>query len=97
MLFFHVSEVMHVLTERQETILKIVRTNSPVTGQHIAEQLHVTRAALRSDLAILTMLGLIDARPKLGYFYTGNKEEDLLSRALTEINVTDYLPNRRNR
>lgn len=80
-----------MLTERQETILKIVRTNSPVTGQHIAEQLHVTRAALRSDLAILTMLGLIDARPKLGYFYTGNKEEDLLSRALTEINVTDYL------
>ena len=68
-----------MLTERQETILKIVRTNSPVTGQHIAEQLHVTRAALRSDLA------------KLGYFYTGNKEEDLLSRALTEINVTDYL------
>lgn len=80
-----------MLSERQETILEIVRTNSPVTGQHIAERLHVTRAALRSDLAILTMLGLIDARPKLGYFYTGNKEEDFLSRTLTEIKVADYL------
>lgn len=57
-----------MLSERQETILNIVKEQSPITGQHIAAQLHVTRAALRSDLAILTMLGLIDARPKLGYF-----------------------------
>lgn len=64
-----------MLSERQETILQIVKENSPITGQHIANRLHVTRAALRSDLAILTMLGLIDARPKLGYFFTGNKEK----------------------
>lgn len=57
-----------MLSERQEKILQIVKENSPITGQHIANRLHVTRAALRSDLAILTMLGLIDARPKLGYF-----------------------------
>ena len=47
-----------MLSERQETILQIVKENSPITGQHIANRLHVTRAALRSDLAILTMLGL---------------------------------------
>ena len=46
-----------MLSERQETILQIVKENSPITGQHIANRLHVTRAALRSDLAILTMLG----------------------------------------
>lgn len=76
-----------MLSERQETILNIVKDQSPITGQHIAAQLHVTRAALRSDLAILTMLGLIDARPKLGYFFTGNKEKDLLARIITNIRV----------
>lgn len=80
-----------MLSERQETILKIVKDNSPITGQHIADRLHVTRAALRSDLAILTMLELIDARPKLGYFYTGHKEKDLLSRTITDITVESCL------
>lgn len=80
-----------MLSERQETILQIVKENSPITGQHIAAQLHVTRAALRSDLAILTMLGLIDARPKLGYFYTGNKEQDLLAKAITDITIESCL------
>ena len=46
---------------------------------------------MRSDLAILMMLGLIGARPKLGYFFTGHKEEDLLSRTLMEIKVNTYL------
>lgn len=64
-----------MLSERQETILQIVKENSPITGQHIANRLHVTRAALRSDLAILTMLGLIDARPKLGYFLRATKRK----------------------
>lgn len=80
-----------MLSERQETILQIVKENSPITGQHIANRLHVTRAALRSDLAILTMLGLIDARPKLGYFFMGNKEKDLLSRAITDITIDSCL------
>ena len=80
-----------MLSERQETILQIVKEHSPITGQHIASELHVTRAALRSDLAILTMLGLIDARPKLGYFFTGNKETDLLSKAITDITVDTCL------
>ncbi|MCH4178273.1 MAG: helix-turn-helix transcriptional regulator [Megasphaera sp.] len=80
-----------MLSERQETILRIVRENSPITGQHIADRLHVTRAALRSDLAILTMLELIDARPKLGYFYTGHKEKDVLLRAITDISIESCL------
>ncbi len=80
-----------MLSERQETILDIVKTQSPITGQHIAGKLHVTRAALRSDLAILTMLGLIDARPKLGYFFTGDKEIDLLTRVIDDIPVDEAL------
>lgn len=80
-----------MLSERQETILRIVKESSPITGQKIANHLHVTRAALRSDLAILTMLGLIDARPKLGYFFVGDQEKDLLSQAIMNITVDTCL------
>ena len=40
-----------------------------MTGEQIASQLLVNRATLRPDLAILTMMGILDARPRVGYFY----------------------------
>lgn len=59
------------LSQRQEMIIAIVKKEEPITGEKIAEILNVTRAALRSDLVVLTMLGLLDAKPKVGYFYQG--------------------------
>ncbi len=56
------------LTERQEKIISIVKYNQPITAENIAKQLNLTRATLRPDLAILTMSGILDARPKVGYF-----------------------------
>ena len=46
------------LTSRQKQIAEIVRLEGPITGQHIADKLNVTRAALRSDLGKST-LGLL--------------------------------------
>ena len=46
------------LSKRQEQIAQIVREEGPVTGSAIAEHLEVTRSALRSDLSVLTMLGV---------------------------------------
>ena len=46
------------LSNRQKRIAEIVRQDGPITGEHIAERLNVTRAALRSDLAILVMGGI---------------------------------------
>lgn len=60
-------------TKRQEEIIKIVKDGQPITSESIAEKLGVTRAALRADLAILTMTGTLDARPKVGYVYLGKK------------------------
>lgn len=77
------------LTARQEKIAEIVRLNSPITGEQIAEQLSVTRAALRPDLTVLIMAGLIDARPKVGYYYTGKTAFSLLSDELCSIKVRD--------
>jgi DeoR family transcriptional regulator, catabolite repression regulator len=78
------------LTKRQETIIQIVKDNGPITGENIAEQLNLTRATLRPDLSILTMAGYLDARPRVGYFYTGKSGTQLLAENLQKILVRDF-------
>lgn len=46
----------------------IVRKQAPITGEQIAEHLGLSRPTIRSDLAVLVMLGILDAKPKVGYF-----------------------------
>ena len=53
------------LTERQKEITDIVRENGPITGEQIAERLHVTRSALRGDLAVLLSGEIIAARRRI--------------------------------
>ncbi|WP_332237816.1 helix-turn-helix transcriptional regulator [Sporolactobacillus sp. KGMB 08714] len=78
------------LNERQKKIIEIVKEGAPVTGEQIAEKLHVTRATLRPDLAILTMAGFLDARPRVGYFYTGQTLSTLLSNQIRKMKVRNY-------
>ena len=77
------------LTERQEKIIEIVKANEPITSENIAKKLKLTRATLRPDLAILTMSGILDARPKVGYFYTGKTSFSLIAEKIQEIKVAD--------
>jgi DeoR family transcriptional regulator, catabolite repression regulator len=78
------------LNKRQDKILEIVKENGPITGEHIADRLNLTRATLRPDLAILTMAGFLDARPRVGYFYTGKSSMQLLTENLQKLYVKDY-------
>jgi DeoR family transcriptional regulator, catabolite repression regulator len=78
------------LNKRQEVILQIVKENGPITGEQIADQLNLTRATLRPDLAILTMAGFLDARPRVGYFYTGKSGTQLLTENLQKLYVKDF-------
>lgn len=78
------------LNKRQEKILEIVKENGPITGENIADRLNLTRATLRPDLAILTMAGFLDARPRVGYFYTGKSGAQLLTENLQKLYVKDY-------
>ncbi|PLR68446.1 MULTISPECIES: helix-turn-helix transcriptional regulator [Bacillaceae] len=78
------------LNKRQDHILQIVKDNGPITGEHIADQLNLTRATLRPDLAILTMAGYLEARPRVGYFYTGKTGAGLLSEKLKKLQVKDF-------
>ena len=77
------------LNERQEKILSIVKQHGPITGSNIAAQLSLSRATLRPDLAILTMSGFLDARPRVGYFYTGKETNDAIALKVNNILVRD--------
>jgi CBS domain-containing protein len=75
------------LTRRQETILEIVKNSGPITGDQIAEKLSLTRATLRPDLAILTMSGLLEARPRVGYYYSGRSPNRVVAEKLCSVKV----------
>ncbi|MCS4485549.1 helix-turn-helix transcriptional regulator [Staphylococcus americanisciuri] len=78
------------LNQRQEKIIEIVKSSGPITGEKIAEQLNLTRATLRPDLAILTMSGFLEARPRVGYFYSGKSRSQFLTEPLKNLIVKDY-------
>lgn len=76
------------LSERQEKIIEIVKTSQPITSEAIAAELGLTRSTLRPDLSILTMSGMLDARPKVGYFYTGKTSLSYVSEKIKSIKVS---------
>lgn len=78
------------LSNRQEKIIEIVKENGPITGENIAQNLGLTRATLRPDLAILTMAGFLDARPRVGYFFTGKTGSELLTEKVKKFKVRDF-------
>ena len=78
------------LSERQRKIIEIVKEHGPITSEKIADTLQLSRATLRPDLAILTMAGFLDARPRVGYFYTGKSGLELLSEKLRQYKVKDF-------
>ncbi|WP_283244299.1 helix-turn-helix transcriptional regulator [Wansuia hejianensis] len=77
------------LSERQEKIIEIVKGNQPITGEEIANQLNLTRSTLRPDLSILTMSGILDARPRVGYFFIGKPSLNYISDEIKSILVED--------
>jgi len=77
------------LNERQEKILDIVKKNGPITGEKIAEILDVTRAGLRPDLAVLTMSGYLEAKPRVGYTYKAEGVHNEIRRLLSQYRVKD--------
>ncbi len=77
------------LTPRQEKILQIVKKEGPITGEQIADKLDLTRATLRPDLAILSMAGFLEARPRVGYYYSGKSPERMVADKLKKTKVGD--------
>ena len=77
--------------KRQLEIIDIVKENGPITGDDIANKLNLSRATIRPDLAILTMVNMLGARPKVGYFYTGKSELSVFSQKVKNMKVKDTM------
>jgi CBS domain-containing protein len=57
------------LSERQLKIIEIVKEKEPISSKEVAKKLGVSRATLRTDLSVLTMVEILEAKPKVGYYY----------------------------
>ena len=79
------------LSKRQEEIIKLVKDGQPVTSEELAKKLGVTRAALRADLAILTMMDILEARPKVGYFVSNKPKNSDTVNYINSILVKDIM------
>lgn len=79
------------LTERQEEIIRLVKEHQPITSEKLAESLDVSRAALRPDLSILTMSGILHAKPKVGYVYSEKQKNNVIYEHIKNFQVKDIM------
>lgn len=76
---YNVLQVIAIeFTSRQKNIIELVKEHQPITSTQLAERLNVSRAAIRPDLSVLTMSGVLEAKPKLGYFYRSSTIFDII-------------------
>ena len=74
------------LTERQTDIINIVKQKEPISSRNIADKLGVSKAAIRTDLSVLTVLKILEAKPNVGYYVSN---EDLTYRNFDDLkNIT---------
>lgn len=78
-------------SKRQEQIIEIVKKGQPITSLEIATKLGLTRSTLRPDLTVLSMLKVLDARPKVGYVYIGKSTEECVENRISNIFVADIM------
>ena len=79
------------LSLRQKRIIELVKQHEPISGDKIADTLGLAKSTLRSDFAILTKLGVLDAKPKVGYYYTGVTTPQLLRDSLEKYTVREFM------
>ncbi|AYF54521.1 helix-turn-helix transcriptional regulator [Clostridium botulinum C] len=79
------------LSTRQKEIIELVKEGQPITSEKLAKKIGVTRAALRPDLAILTMIGILEAKPKVGYVYSNKSTSSVVFEYIRKIKVEDIM------
>jgi CBS domain-containing protein len=79
------------LNRRQKEIIELVKDNQPITSQEIADNLELSRAAIRNDLSVLSLLDILDAKPRVGYFYKGKRPEPGSLDSLFNIKVKEIM------
>jgi CBS domain-containing protein/biotin operon repressor len=78
-------------TQRQLKIIEMVKNEMPVTSDKIAKEINLSRAAIRNDLSILVMKGILEAKPKVGYFYIGFENSEDICKKIKETTVGEVM------
>ncbi len=79
------------LTNRQKEIIEMTKKNSPLTSEKIAAQLNLSVPTIRGDLRLLTAVGILGSRPKVGYEYTGMKNNQVSYANLYDTQISSIL------
>lgn len=79
------------LTNRQEEIIAIVQNFEPISADIIAEKLKLSKSTIRSDLAVLATLGILEARTKVGYIYQGQALSPIVFSNLYRAEVSSIM------
>ncbi|GAB6091958.1 helix-turn-helix transcriptional regulator [Furfurilactobacillus curtus] len=78
-------------TNRQKAIIQMLKENSPLTGETIADRLNLAVPTIRGDLRLLTAVGELTAKPKVGYMYSGQQMAKLQYHDLYETQIANIL------
>ena len=79
------------LTQRQNKIIQLLKAESPMTGDTLATKLNISLATIRADLRLLTTIGILDARPKVGYAYQGENLLQMDSQKFIQTTIAAIL------
>lgn len=82
---------MMEFTQRQNTIIEMLKQTSPLTGEAIAKRLGLSVPTIRADLRLLTAVEVLGARPKVGYVYQGDQLINVDYDELYEMPIKDIL------
>ncbi|HHV71147.1 MAG TPA: helix-turn-helix transcriptional regulator [Clostridia bacterium] len=75
------------ISKRQKKIIDIVKSEGPISGKEIATKLNLAHSTLRTDLAVLTKAGVLEARPRVGYFYVEKSADIEISEQILKVKV----------
>ncbi len=78
-------------TDRQLRIIDIIKERQPIRSIDISELVGVSQATVRQDLSILVAVGIVDAKPNVGYFYSEVDEKSDFYHKLSSIIVKDIM------
>jgi predicted transcriptional regulator len=80
------------LNERQQGIVELLKKESPLTTDSMADTFQVSRSALRADLAMLVAWGLLEQLPRLGYAYCSDfSDKKAIRERVQHLRVKDFM------
>ncbi len=79
------------LSSRQELIIKMLKESGPLTAEQISSRLDLSKPTIRPDLAVLSLAGFLDAKPKVGYFVCIKENQGIFMRYVRTLKVAELM------